>query len=279
MHQVTDTIRVRQSHVWQTNSGIIDTGDGVILLDPGVLSSELDALLASLGDTRVVAGFATHVHWDHILWPPAQDAPRFASAETSGLVLQHRDRLEGMFDKVEAHIAAEYQVEQHWDRSRFYDLQPMPLGPGTITGIAVELVDVSGHCDGQVALVLPDHDVAFVADTLSDIEVPSLAEGEGQRERYLQTLDRLQGIIDRVARIIPGHGTVADREEAQRRLDLDRRYLEHLPRAIASAPADQPDEDLAAAILADLGETRASDGLSARMHAENVTMLRGTDSR
>lgn len=276
MHRVTDTIRVQQSQVWQTNTGIIDTGDGVLLLDPGVLASELLTLVDALGDTPIRAGFATHFHWDHILWPPAQDAPRFASEETRDLVTRHRERLDGMLDQVEQQMATAYQVDQQWDRARFYDLQPMPLGPGTIASIAVELVDVSGHCDGQVALVLPDHDVAFVADTLSDVEVPSLAEGEGQRERYLQTLDRLQGIIDRVSWTIPGHGSVADRAEAQRRLDLDRRYLEHLPNAIASASADEPDEDLAARILTDLDESRASGDLSAQMHLDNVKMLRAT---
>src|SRR5699024_9633649 len=145
-----------------------------------------------------------------------------------------------------------------------------------IAGVACDLVPIPGHADGMVALVLPGHDVAFVADTLSDIEIPSLATtGVGQRETYLETLDRLKGIIDRVAWIIPGHGTVADRAEDRRRLELDRRYLTELPQLVAQAPADQPDEDLGAAVLKTLDETRATSELSAQMHLENVKMLRG----
>lgn len=275
MDQVTGTIHIQQSQVWQTNTGIISRDDRVILIDPGVLASELDTLAEALRDREIVAGFATHFHWDHILWAPGLGAaPRHASTETCRLVAEHRERLLGLLDRIEQQMAAEHGLGPQWDRSLLFDLQPMSLGAGTIAGVACELIDISGHADGQTALLLPDDDVAFVADTLSDVETPSLAEGSGQRERYLATLDRLQDVIDRVSWVIPGHGAVADRAEAQRRLDADRRYLEHLPAAVAAAPAEHSDEDLARAIAADLGETRAGDGLSWDMHLENVRMLR-----
>lgn len=277
MQQINDTVAIRQSDVWETNTGVIDTGDGVILIDPGILAAEIDDLLASLAGRPIIAGFATHFHWDHIIWTPnLGTAPRFASAGTCELVMSQAERIARTLDNFEQHIADEYGLGPQWDRAMFFDLQPMPLGPGTISGVACELVPIPGHCDGMVALVLPGHDVAFVADTLSDIEIPSLATGEGQRETYLATLDRLQDVIDRVSTIIPGHGAVADRAGAQRRLDLDRRYLTELPRLVADAPADQSDEDLAASILAALGETRAANDLSAAMHLENVTMMRGS---
>ena len=274
MHHVNDSVSIQQSQVWQTNTGIIETGEGVILVDPGILADELVALQEALGSKAIVAGFATHFHWDHILWPTAFGVvPRFASEETCELVVSQRDRIIRTLDGFEQYVAETYQLGPQWDRALFFNLQPMTLGPGEIAGVACELVAIPGHADGQVALVLPDHDVAFVADTLSDIEVPSLANGAGQRERYLETLDRLQGVIDRVSWIIPGHGAVADRAEAQRRLDADRRYLAYLPDAV-SAMADQPDAEIAAAILADLGETRVDEELSQQMHAENVRMVR-----
>jgi glyoxylase-like metal-dependent hydrolase (beta-lactamase superfamily II) len=276
MNPVTRSVSTRQSEVWQTNTGVIDTGDGVILIDPGVLAAELDALVADIDGRQVVAGFATHYHWDHILWTAELgEAPRFASTETCELAGSRRAHIERTLDGFEAHVAETYGLGPQWDRSLLYGLTPMEVGPGMIAGVRCELVDVSGHCDGQVALVLPEHDVAFVADTLSDIEVPSLAEGEGQRERYLATLERLQGVIERVSWVVPGHGSVADRAEAQRRLELDRRYLEHLGVAVDAAPAGQTDEELAASILGEIGETRAGDGLSAGMHLDNVRILRG----
>lgn len=279
MPQITSTISTQQSQVWQTNTGIIETDEGVILVDPGVLASEFDSLIKLLDSKRIIAGFATHFHWDHILWAPKLGrASRYASAETCELVLTHRERITDTLDGFEQHLAQNYQLGPQWDRSLLFHLQPMELGSGSIAGVACDLIDVSGHADGQVALVLPDHDVAFVADTLSDVETPSITEGVDLFERYLESLDRLQQVIDRVSWIIPGHGAVANQAEAQRRLDADRAYLKYLPIAVSTAPADQSDEDLARDIAAELGESRAEEGLSWDMHLGNVQLLRNGSS-
>ena len=278
MNAVTDAVHVQQSQVMQTNTGIVLDGDRVVLIDPGVLAGEFATLLRELQGREIVAGFATHFHWDHILWPPVSgDAPRYASAETCRLVGEYRERIGMMLDGFEQRVAEEYGLGRQWDRTRFFDLLPMDLGPSEIAGIPCELVDVSGHADGQAALVLPEQDVAFVADTLSDIETPSITEGTDRFGRYLETLDRLQTVIDRVSWIVPGHGSVADRAEAQRRLDADRRYLEQLPSLVAAASGDVPDEELARSIADKLGETRAADEFSAGMHLANIRLLRDTD--
>lgn len=276
LQRVNDGVSIRQSEVWQTNTGVITDGNRCVLVDPGVLASEIADLAASVRGREIVAGFATHAHWDHILWDPALGpAPRYASEETVRRVAAGRDRIERSLDAFEAQLAAQEGLGRQWDRTGFYDLLPMPLGPGVLAGVSCELVDVSGHADGQVALVLPEQDVVFVADTLSDVETPSISEGVDRFGRYLETLDRLQGVIERVRWIVPGHGSVADRAEARRRLDADRRYLEGLPGAVAAAPATVTDEDVAREVLARLGETRAAPGLSWEMHLENVRLLRG----
>lgn len=275
LQRVNDDVWIRQSEVWQTNTGVIMDGNRCVLVDPGLLASEIADLAASLRGREIAAGFATHAHWDHVLWDPALgDAPRYASEETVRRVAAERDRIERSLDAFEAQLAEGYGLGPQWDRTGFYDLLPMPLGAGELAGLPCELVDVSGHADGQVALVLPEQDVAFVADTLSDVETPSIAEGADRFGRYLETLDRLQDVIERVHWIIPGHGAVADRAEAQRRLDGDRRYLEGLPGAVAAAPATAPDEEVARDVAAFLGETRTAPGLSWDMHLANVRLLR-----
>lgn len=275
MNRVADSIFTLQSEVWKTNTGIIMDGNRVVLVDPGVLASEFDAMIEALRGKEIVAGFATHFHWDHILWPPELGVvPRYASPETVRLVTTHRERIVHTLDGFEEHMQREHGLGPQWDRSLFFDLTPMALGVGEIAGITCELVDVSGHADGQAALVLPDHDVAFVADTLSDVETPSLYDSVHNFGRYLETLDRLQEVIDRVSWIIPGHGDVADRAEAQRRLDADRRYLERLPVLVAAASDGDSDEDIAKATAAALGETRATPGLSWDMHLANIHLLR-----
>lgn len=275
LNPVTESVFTRQSEFWKTNIGIVMVGDRVILVDPGILAREFDALVEALRGKEIVAGFATHYHWDHILWPPELGAvPRYASAETVRLVSTQREHIVHTLDEFERQVANGHGPGPQWDRSLVFDLAPMEPGPGEIAGVPCELVDVPGHCDGQVALVLPEHDVAFVADTLSDVETPSITEGVDRFGRYLASLDRLQEVIDRVRWIVPGHGDVADRAEAQRRLDADRRYLEQLPGLVAAAPADQSDTDLATACAETLDETRATDGLSWDMHVANIRLLR-----
>ncbi|MCO5226126.1 MAG: hypothetical protein M9953_12380, partial [Thermomicrobiales bacterium] len=125
---------------------------------------------------------------------------------------------------------------------------------------------------GQAAFVLPDDKVAFVADTLSDIETPAFYGGSESIEDYLATMDQLQLIIDRVEWIVPGHGAVADRAEAQRRLDADRLYLQEIG-AFVAARAGESEEDIARALSAHLDDPRGNDGLAWSMHLYNVEQL------
>jgi glyoxylase-like metal-dependent hydrolase (beta-lactamase superfamily II) len=62
-------VLIHESEFCQSNAVVVQGWAGVLLIDPGVLGSELDCLA---GDVRelgqpVVAGFATHPHWDHML--------------------------------------------------------------------------------------------------------------------------------------------------------------------------------------------------------------------
>lgn len=138
----------------------------------------------------------------------------------------------------------------------------------------VEVIAADGHCDGQIAIRFPDADVLFSADTLSDIETPSLSGGSDTVAAYLTTLDQLEHAVRRSAHIVPGHGSVATTSEAIRRLELDRRYLVYLPGAVSRAPREMDDEELARRILRNLGETRADSPDAWAMHLANVRHLR-----
>ncbi|MGO1971366.1 MAG: MBL fold metallo-hydrolase [Propionibacteriaceae bacterium] len=275
LRHLTADVTVRQSEFWNSNAGIVDTGAGVVLVDPGILAADLADLAAAVGGRPVVASYSTHAHWDHLLWATSLgNPPRYASAETCARVTDRAEHLHRTLDHVEGDLAEEDGLGPQWDRDHFFDLQPLPQGPGTIGGVHCDLVPIPGHADGQAALVLPDHGVAFVGDTLCDIEVPGLAEGAGQHSRFLASLDRLHDIVRRVEWIVPGHGSVAERVEAERRLAADRHYLTELPGIIAAAPADESDEALAQRALAELAEGRAEDGVSAHFHLDNVRLLR-----
>jgi len=56
---------------------------GALVIDPGIQRSEVEAIARDVAQSGrpVVAGFATHPHWDHVLWQPELgDAPRYGTA-------------------------------------------------------------------------------------------------------------------------------------------------------------------------------------------------------
>lgn len=262
-------VQILQSHLFETNTGIVETPEGALLIDPGISPSELKRAAESAGP--VAAGFCTHAHWDHMLWHAAlgRDTPRYASVETVAYMQASRERILTRFDAVEAEAGA----GPLWDRDLFFREQPMPWGHGRLAGLDVELIPVRGHISGQAALLIPEFRVLFVADTLSNIEVPSFSGINALRD-YQASLDRLQNAIDRVDVIVPGHGAVADHTEAQSRLDADQRYLAMLADAVNAQSVHMDNEELAYLLLSDLNEDRATADLSWDMHLQNIVDLR-----
>ncbi|MCA9833216.1 MAG: MBL fold metallo-hydrolase [Thermomicrobiales bacterium] len=267
MTQLTDRITVLQSAFWATNSSIVSGPVGSLLIDPGVLPDELERI-ADVA-TPVAAGFCTHAHWDHVLWHErfGTNVPRFAYSETVINMRQNRDRIIRNI----TNSAELWGVDAAMNTDLLFQEQPLSDSSANIAGIATIVVPIPGHESGQAALVLPEDKVAFVADTLSDIETPAFYEGSESVEDYLKTMDTLQLIIDRADWIVPGHGAPADRAEAQRRLDADRRYLEAIGPFVA-ARAGESGEEIARALLVELDDPR-SEGLAWGMHLHNVNQL------
>jgi len=83
LKQVAEGVLVHESEFIQSNTTVVQGPTGVLLIDPGITSDELAALaedLRALGQP-VVAGFATHPDWDHVLWHSEfGDAPRYGTA-------------------------------------------------------------------------------------------------------------------------------------------------------------------------------------------------------
>lgn len=268
-------ITILTSGLWQTNTGIIHGPIGAVLIDPGIFPDEFEAIAREARD--VVAGFCTHGHWDHVLWHQAfgDQVPRFATAETIAVMQKDRERILRNLTRSETEFREAGLTDQEiiWDRDLLFQEQPMAWGAGSIAGISVELIPVPGHEDGQAALLLPEYEVCFVADTLSDVEVPAVHMGSQAIAVYLQTLDRLEDVLNRVEWIVPGHGSPANRADALQRLEADRRYLRALVPMVNAAKAEEGTDDLARRILTELDEHRADDGLAWSMHLSNVEQL------
>src|ERR671921_244607 len=81
LDQVADGVWVRQSEWVRSNATVVRGDGGLILVDPGIAGTDLDQLADDVDrlGIPVVAGFSTHLHWDHLLWHSRfGDVPRYA---------------------------------------------------------------------------------------------------------------------------------------------------------------------------------------------------------
>jgi glyoxylase-like metal-dependent hydrolase (beta-lactamase superfamily II) len=238
LEEVADGVWVRQSEWVWTNSTVVRVDDGLVLVDPGITETELDALaddIDALG-LPVVAGFSTHPHWDHLLWHPRfGDAPRYATAAGARFAAETIElQREGATEDAEG-VPLELLAL----------VEPLPADGGPLPGT---LVEHSAHAVGHAAIVLADRGVLIAGDLLSDILIPILDSRQSDQVGAFETaLDRLGEVADRVEVAIPGHGAVARGPEVAERLAAERAYIDALRRRIDPVDA-RMDQDWVAGI-------------------------------
>jgi glyoxylase-like metal-dependent hydrolase (beta-lactamase superfamily II) len=230
LDDVADGVSVAISRIMSTTSTVVAWGDSALLIDPGWLPSELEELANTLQDReyRVLAGFATHAHHDHLLWHPRfGEVPRWASPRTAELAVTQREVLvEYLGPGFPADLVDLMGHVSPVDG----EIPPDGL-PG---GVTAELVVHDGHAPGHTAVWLPEPRVLVAGDMLSEREVP-LPFDPDDLPAYLAALDRLAPYVARASVLIPGHGIPTATPMA--RLDADRRYLDAV---LAGRAPDDP---------------------------------------
>jgi len=262
--------RVRRSRAYAMNSVALLHPEHTVVVDPGVLPSELDdiaAATAAVSPAAVTLAF-THSHWDHVLgrpwWPGAQ-------------TLAH-DRLamETKRDAERIQRESEAIARRHgetWTRG-FVPFRPdveasglrfLKLGPWRLV-----LRDAPGHSSSQLTFHLPDRGILLAADMLSDLEPPIL---DGPPARYRETLRTLTPLFEggAITTLVPGHGSVAAGPEVRERLHRDLDYLDRLEAEVGRARSEGLDLEATRARLAAMpypGRERGEENL--REHLDNV---------
>nr|WP_121394820.1 MBL fold metallo-hydrolase [Actinokineospora cianjurensis] len=219
---VADGVWVHESAFLRSNAVVVQGGGGVLLVDPGVLGAEMDCIaddLRELGQS-VVAGFATHPHWDHLLWHAAfGDAPRYGTARCAAVV---RERLSdaGAKARVATMIPSDIVAQVPLDLLGIITALPADATRIPWDGPEVRVVEHQAHASGHAALVVDD--VLIAGDMLSDILIPmlDLNSATDPVDDYLTALRLLESTASTT--VIPGHGSVSD--QVQARIDLDRAY-------------------------------------------------------
>ncbi|HUZ55579.1 MAG TPA: MBL fold metallo-hydrolase [Streptosporangiaceae bacterium] len=219
--EISAGIFVATGDLYVTNSTVVSGADGgCLVIDPAVTVSEVAGLAADLGrlSLRPRAGFATHPHWDHVLWSSelGADVPRYAAPLAVAVAERERSGLiEGVEKSAPGH-----------DLELFGRLTPLnPPGDAIAwDGPPAIVVTHQGHAPGHSAIFLPDSGTLVAGDMCSDIEMPLLDLGQADPVGdYLAALDHLAALP--VVRVIPGHGTIGDAAEFRRRVDADLAYL------------------------------------------------------
>ena len=219
LNEVADGVWVRQSEWVWSNAVVVRGDDGLVVIDPGIAGADLEQLADDVEriGVPVVAGLATHPHWDHLLWHSRfGEVPRYASAPCVQIATEARERAQAMA----ADSATDIPLEL------IGLLTPLPDDGGPIPG---RIIEHQAHAAGHLAVLLADRGVLIAGDMFSDILIPLLdPRREGQVDAYLSAFDLLDEAARDVTVLVPGHGAVATGPEVAARLAADRSYVEAL---------------------------------------------------
>jgi glyoxylase-like metal-dependent hydrolase (beta-lactamase superfamily II) len=231
--QVAEGVLVHQSELLQNNAVVVQGRTGVLLVDPGLTGDEMACLandLSELGQP-VVAGFATHPDWDHVLWhAELGEAPRYGTARCAAYMRDLRSD-PGWKARVTEGLPPEIAEETPLDL--FGLITGLPAGTAQIPwdGPAVRIIEHPAHAPGHAALFIEERGVLVAGDMLSDLFIPMLDDFNDTNdpiEEYLAGLRLLEGVADDVDVLIPGHGSVGVADQVRARIDQDRAYVHAL---------------------------------------------------
>ena len=229
--QVAEGVLVHQSPLIQNNSVVVQGRSGVLLVDPGITGAEMACLAKDLRELGqpVVAGFATHPDWDHVLWHAEfGDAPRYGTARCAEFM---RDFLADENWKARAAEELPPEIADDVPLDGFGRLTGLPPGTAQFPwdGPAVRIIEHPAHAQGHAALLIEERGVLVAGDMLSDIlmPMPDLGTADPLGD-YLEGLRLLKGVADDVTVLVPGHGSVCGADQLRARVDLDRAYVHAL---------------------------------------------------
>ncbi|GAB4086173.1 MBL fold metallo-hydrolase [Myceligenerans cantabricum] len=270
--QVAEGVHLHQSELLRNNAVVVRGSAGVLLVDPGLTGAEMTCLAKDLGELGqpVVAGFATHPDWDHVLWHPALGgAPRFGTPRCAELVCELRARPDW---RARAAQGLPEEIADDVPLDLFGLLTPLPAGAAEVPwdGPRVRVIEHPAHSPGHAALLVQDRGVLIAGDMLSDVFVPMLDDVDSTRdpvEEYLAGLRVLEGVAPDVDVVVPGHGAVGEGAQVRARIDQDRAYLHALrdgrapddPRITSAEPGWEWVADIHAGQAAGLARRRERD--------------------
>lgn len=196
-------------------------------IDSPVLPDELDALPALVEQARFPAPaalLATHGDWDHLLGRLAFPDLALGCAPST-------------LARLRATPGAAQRELRAFDEQLLIE-RPHPLALGSLQALPVpgrcalgsrelELHPAVGHTGDGMAVLASWAGVLVAGDYLSAVALPELRDG-GSLTEYLDTLERLSGLLSSCEHVVPGHGPVLDAARAGTILAQDIAYVQAL---------------------------------------------------
>ena len=220
-------VLVATSEVWQTTCTAVRNGGEAFVIDSPVYPDELELLPTLMQQAQFIPKglLVTHGDWDHLLGRLAFPGAALGCAETTAARLTAEP---GAAQRELRAFDDEHYVERTSPLS-LGQVQALPV-PGhlEVGDDELELHPTEGHTADGMAIWIPWARVLVCGDYLSPVEIPWLSES-GSREDYLETLDRLEPLVEQAEHVVPGHGSPLDPVRAAAILREDREYLQGLP--------------------------------------------------